>query len=153
MLPTYIPPKSCIPSRANIRMNSNSNKMRLKIDLILFISDVTTFCIDRQNLVWKLKFYKRANSYYSKFTTADDSAKDGAMEFFSMIFCVWKNCNWFHWLISHGTQRIMVKRSCAPSLEQSPIAALEKFTNITKKHRYWKKQEKSKHYDHHQSVS
>ena len=31
-------------------MNNSSNRIKLKMDFMLFINDVTTFCIDLQNL-------------------------------------------------------------------------------------------------------
>ena len=47
---TYLPPKICMPRRAAIRINKNSRKIRLTIDLILLTREVARFLSDRQCL-------------------------------------------------------------------------------------------------------
>lgn len=48
---TDSPPKSCIPSRANIKINKKSKNKRLIIERILFNSDITKFLSEAQYLV------------------------------------------------------------------------------------------------------
>lgn len=45
-----MPPKICMPRRAAIRINRNSKKIRLTIDLILLTRDVARFLSDLQCL-------------------------------------------------------------------------------------------------------
>lgn len=46
----YLPPNSCMPSRAKTRMKRKRRKMRLMIDFIEFIRDTTRFLSDAQYL-------------------------------------------------------------------------------------------------------
>lgn len=47
---TYLPPKSCIPSRAKTTMKRKRRKSRLIIDFMELISDTTKFLRDAQYL-------------------------------------------------------------------------------------------------------
>lgn len=47
---THFPPKSCIPRRANMKMNRRRRKMRLRIDRMLLSREVTKLRRDAQNL-------------------------------------------------------------------------------------------------------
>lgn len=49
-LSTYLPPKSCIPSKADITINRNNKNKRLIIDFMAFMSDVTKLRKDDQYL-------------------------------------------------------------------------------------------------------
>lgn len=40
---TYLPPNSCMPSSAKIRMNKNNRKSKLMIDFMELSSDVIKF--------------------------------------------------------------------------------------------------------------
>lgn len=46
----YLPPNICIPSKAAIRINRNSKKIRLTIDLMLLTREVARFLSDLQCL-------------------------------------------------------------------------------------------------------
>lgn len=48
---TYLPPNSCIPSKANIRMNKNSRNSKLRMDLMDMSSDSTRLRREAQYLV------------------------------------------------------------------------------------------------------
>lgn len=47
----YLPPNSCIPSRAKTTMNKKSRKRRLMMDFIELISDTTKFLREAQYLI------------------------------------------------------------------------------------------------------
>ena len=46
----YLPPKSCMPSRANTTMKRKRRKMREMMDFMEFIRDTTRFLRDAQYL-------------------------------------------------------------------------------------------------------
>ncbi len=48
---TYSPPNNCIPSKANISINKNSKKSKLRIERILFNNDMTKLRNEAQYLV------------------------------------------------------------------------------------------------------
>ena len=50
---SYLAPNSCIPSKANMNMNSKSKNIRLSIERTLLRSDVTRLRKDFQNLTTK----------------------------------------------------------------------------------------------------
>lgn len=55
------PPNSCIPSKANIRMNKNSRNNKERMDRIEAIKEITRFRSDDQYFV-NLKILKRRNA-------------------------------------------------------------------------------------------
>lgn len=61
-LSTYLPPKSCIPSKADITINKNNKNKRLIIDFMAFMSDVTKFRKDDQYLKnWRTSHYPKSH--------------------------------------------------------------------------------------------
>jgi hypothetical protein len=48
---THSPPNSCMPSKANIKINKNSKNKRLIIDLIELSNDMTKFRNEFQYLL------------------------------------------------------------------------------------------------------
>lgn len=51
---TYDPPKTCIPSKANMRMNKKSKNNKLRIDFMLLSNEAIKFFSDPQYLRMKL---------------------------------------------------------------------------------------------------